>query len=99
MDIPRPPKSKRNRYVIAGVGLAAVGLATVALGRLKPAAPTVERSTIWIDSVRLGTMLRSVRGSGTLQPERIRWVSAVTAGRVERVNVRPGAEALLTLPL
>jgi HlyD family secretion protein len=91
VDIARPPKSKRSRYVIIAVGVAVVGVATVALGRLKPAAPAVERSTVWIDSVRLGTMLRSVRGSGTLVPERIRWVSAVTAGRVERVNVRPGA--------
>lgn len=91
MDIARPPKSKRSRYVMIAVGIAVVGIATVALGRLKPAAPAVERSTVWIDSVRLGTMLRSVRGSGTLVPERIRWVSAVTAGRVERVNVRPGA--------
>jgi HlyD family secretion protein len=91
VDIARPPKSKRNRYVFAAVGVAVVGLATVALARLKPAAPSVERSTVWIDSVRRGTMLRSVRGSGTLQPERIRWVSAVTAGRVERVNFRPGA--------
>ena len=91
MDIARPPKSKRSRYVMAAVGIAVVGVATVALGRLKPAAPAVERSTVWIDSVRRGTMLRSVRGSGTLQPERIRWVSAVTAGRVDRVNFRPGA--------
>ena len=91
MEIPRPPKSKRGRYAAIAVAVAAVGLVTVALARLKPAAPSVERSTIWIDSVRLGTMLRSVRGSGSLQPERIRWVSAVTAGRVERVNYRPGA--------
>lgn len=91
MDIPRPPKSKRNRYVIAASVMAVVGVVTVALGRLQPAAPTVERSTVWVDSVRLGTMLRAVRGSGTLAPERIRWVSAVTAGRVERVNFRPGA--------
>lgn len=91
MDIARPPKSKRGRYVMAAVGIIGVGVVSVALGRLKPAAPSVERSTVWIDSVRLGQMLRSVRGSGTLQPERIRWVSAVTAGRVERVNFRPGA--------
>ena len=91
MDLARPPKSKRSRYVMIAVGIAVVGVVSVALGRLKPAAPAVERSTVWIDSVRLGTMLRSVRGSGTLVPERIRWVSAVTAGRVERVNVRPGA--------
>ena len=91
MDIVRQPKKKRGRYVIAAVGIAAVTVATVALGRLKPAAPAVERSTVWVDSVRLGTMLRSVRGSGTLVPERIRYVSAVTAGRVDRVVVQPGA--------
>ncbi len=51
MDIARPPKSKRSRYVMAAVGIAVVGVATVALGRLKPAAPAVERSTVWIDSV------------------------------------------------
>ena len=90
MDIQRTPKKKTSRYVIAGVAVATVAVATVALGRLKPAAPSVERSTIWVDSVQLGTMLRSVRGSGTLVPERIRYVSAVTAGRVDRVNVRPG---------
>jgi len=90
LDIQRTPKKKTSRYVIAGVAVATVAVATVALGRLKPAAPSVERSTIWVDSVQLGTMLRSVRGSGTLVPERIRYVSAVTAGRVDRVNVRPG---------
>jgi HlyD family secretion protein len=91
VDIKRAPQRKRMRYVAIAVVVAVVGLVTVALARLKPAAPAVERSAIWIDSVRQGTMLRAVRGSGTLQPERIRWVSAVTAGRVERVNYRPGA--------
>jgi len=76
---------------MAGAGLGALLLATVAIGRLKPAAPSVERSTVWIDAVKRGPMLRQVRGPGTLVPDSIRWISAVTSGRVERVFVRPGA--------
>ena len=77
--------------MIAGAGLGVLVLATVAIGRLKPAAPSVERSTVWIDGVKRGPMLRQVRGPGTLVPDSIRWISAVTSGRVERVFVRPGA--------
>jgi len=77
--------------MMAGAGLGALVLATVAIGRLKPAAPSVERSTVWIDGVKRGPMLRQVRGPGTLVPDSIRWISAVTSGRVERVFVRPGA--------
>ncbi|HUK64186.1 MAG TPA: hypothetical protein VLV15_12655, partial [Dongiaceae bacterium] len=65
-------------------------LATVALSRLRPAAPTVERGSVLIDSVRRGNMVRQVRGPGTLVPEQIRWISAVTSGRVERVLVHSG---------
>src|SRR5215218_10258921 len=57
---------------------------------LKPAAPTVDRSTLWIDSVRQGTMVRQVRAPGTLVPEQIRLISAVTAGRIEQLPIRPG---------
>ena len=90
MDIARAPRPKRRKWIAAGGGiLALVGL-TVAVGRLEPAAPTVERSTLWVDSVRRGTMVRQVRAPGTLVPERIRWVAALTAGRVERIPVRPG---------
>jgi HlyD family secretion protein len=70
----------------------AVVLATLALSRLEPAAPTVDRATVWTDSVRRGTMVRQVRGPGTLVPEQIRFISAVTAGRVERVLALPGIE-------
>jgi len=65
---------------------------TVGLARLRPAAPTVERGTLWIDTVKQGEMLREVRGNGTLVPEDLRIVSALTAGRVDKVNVRPGAK-------
>jgi multidrug efflux pump subunit AcrA (membrane-fusion protein) len=91
VDIPRVrTPAKRRRLLIAG-GIAAFALVTIALARLRPAAPTVERSQILIGRVTRGAMLRAVRGSGRLVPEQIRYVSAVTGGRVDRVNVRPGA--------
>lgn len=65
-------------------------MTTVALANLQPAAPSVERSTIIIDQVKRGELLRQVRGPGTLVPEEIHWVTAVTQGRVERVYVQPG---------
>jgi multidrug resistance efflux pump len=91
LDIARPPAPKRRRYALIAGGLAAVVLTTVALARLEPAAPTVERATLWTDSVQRGAMIRQVRGPGTLVPERTRWISAVTAGRVEAILVQPGA--------
>ena len=64
---------------------------SVGVSRLKPAAPSVDRATVWIDTVKRGSMLRQVRGSGTLVPEEIRWIPATTQGRVERLLLRPGA--------
>jgi multidrug efflux pump subunit AcrA (membrane-fusion protein) len=91
LDIPRPTAPKRRRrLIIGGVAIAGITLATVALSRLPQAAPTVEKASVWTDSVRRGTMVRQVRAPGTLVPEQIQFVSAVTAGRVERINVRPG---------
>ena len=93
MDIPRVnTKSKNRRWILGGIGLAAVLLMTVALSRLEPAAPTVEMAGVWMDTVERGTMVRQVRGPGTLVPEQIRYISAVTAGRVERVFLEPGAQ-------
>lgn len=91
MDIPRPVQSKaRKRLIYGGVALAAVVTVTVALSRLEPAAPSVDSGTIWLDTVRQGSMLRQVRGPGTLVPEQMRQVSAVTSGRVERKLAEPG---------
>ncbi len=90
MDIKREPKTRRSRYGLIAAGVGALALVTVALSRLKPAAPTVERSAVWIGVVSRGSMLREVRGNGRLVPEQIRYISAVTGGRVERVLVRPG---------
>ena len=91
MDIPRPPKKKRAKYIAGGAAIAVIALSTVILASLPQAAPSVERGTLLIDSVRRGTMVRAVRAPGTLVPERVRLVSALTAGRVERLPVRPGA--------
>ena len=92
MDIRREPKSKKKRWLYVAGGIVAVIVITVALGRLGPAAPGVDRSTVWTDSVSRGEMVRSVRGPGTLVSEQIRWVTALTAGRVERILKEPGAE-------
>jgi len=95
VDIARPPsvirKKKIRRAIYGAVALVAVGAITVGVSRLKPAAPSVDRATVWVDTVKRGQMLRQVRGSGTLVPEDIRWISATTAGRVERIMLRAGA--------
>ena len=87
MDIPRPDvakKKKIRRIIYTGTGLLAVLVITVALSRLEPAAPSVNRATVYMDTVKRGSMLRQVRGPGTLVPEEIRWISARTDGRIER---------------
>jgi len=91
VDIPRERAPNRRRYVYGAVGLVAVVAAVIGVASLKPAAPSVDRSSVVIDSVRRGDMVIDVRGPGSLVPEQIRWVSAVTAGRVDRIDVRPGA--------
>jgi len=100
MDIPRtPPNRKRRRIIYALSGLAAIVVVTVALSRLSPAAPSVELSTLVIDSVVRGPMLREVRGPGNLKPESPLFISAVTSGRVDRVILRPGAKVEKGTPL
>ena len=91
MDIARTPKKKRGKYIAIGAGVVAFVLLTLVLVSLPTAAPSVERSTLLIDSVQRGTMVRAVRAPGTLVPEQIQLVSALTAGRVEKIEVRPGA--------
>jgi HlyD family secretion protein len=93
MDIARPSNARQKRLRRAAYGvviLSAVLLITLGLSRLKPAAPGVERATVWIDTVKRGPMVREVRGLGTLVPENIRWIPATTMGRVERIVLRPG---------
>ncbi len=96
MDIKRAPKSKikkkiRNAIMIV-VGIAAIGGITYGLTKLKPAAPTLDRSTAVIETVKRGEMVRDVRGNGTLVPEVTRWVPAPADGRVERILLKAGVE-------
>lgn len=79
-----------RRIIYALAALVAVVLTSIGLSRLKPAAPTVERSTVWIDTVKRGPMVRQVRGLGKLVPEEIRWIPATTDGRVEKRLILPG---------
>lgn len=93
MDIPRPKKKGLSRRTLMMIGGgAALLVATAALATLDPAAPSVQTTTIWTDTVQRGSMVREVRGPGTLVPEQIRYISASTAGRVERLLVEPGME-------
>jgi HlyD family secretion protein len=95
MDIARPDQSRarrKKRILQASLAILALLGITVALSRLKPAAPTVERNLVWIDTVKKGQMLRQVRGLGTLVPEEIRWIAARTQGRVDKIILRPGAK-------
>lgn len=90
MDIARAPKSKRPRYAAGSIVVLLLVLVTVWASNLEPAEPTVQRSSLVIDSVRRGDMVREVRGPGTLVPERIRLISAVTSARVDRIVAQPG---------
>jgi HlyD family secretion protein len=98
MDIPRSPefaKKKKIRRLVFGVAALVVGvLVTVGLAQLKPAAPTVEAATTWRDTVKRGSMLRQVRGPGTLVPEDIRWVTAATEATVERIVTLPSGNVI-----
>jgi HlyD family secretion protein len=93
MDIPRKDASKKRliRRILFGiVGVAAIVGTTIGLSRLKPAAPSVDLSVVWRDTVKRGPMLREVRGLGTLVPEQTMLVPATTDGRVQRILIRPG---------
>src|SRR5438309_5250670 len=95
MDIARPEfkAQKRRRQMIIGAAAVVVLTAvTVGVSRLKPAAPTVERGTVWTDTVKRGPMLRQVRGLGTLVPtqEAVRQIPAETEATVVRIYVLPG---------
>ncbi len=96
MDIARPDlKKKKTRRRWAGAAALLVVLAgtAFAVSRLKPAAPSVERSTVWTDTVHRGPMVRQVRGIGTLVPreDRLRLIPAQTEATVVRLRVLPGA--------
>src|SRR4051812_3250877 len=93
MDVPRQDiatQRRRRRAVYATIGLASLALTMLGVRGLTPAAPAVDRAAVLIDTVKRGSMVREVRGLGTLVPESIRWIPAATSGRVERIRLRPG---------
>lgn len=93
MDIARTPgtSGKRRQLIAGGVIAVAIIVATVAFARLRPAAPSVDRSTVIIDTVEQGPFTRAIRATGTLVPENIRWITAANSdARVERVLAQPG---------
>jgi HlyD family secretion protein len=98
MDIARPDikqKKKRQMFVYAGIAVVVLAAAVVAVSRLKPAAPPVDRSTIWTDTVKRGPFVRQVRGStGTLVPreDSIQLIPAQTDATVVHIRVLPGAK-------
>jgi HlyD family secretion protein len=94
MDIQRPSnaRAKKIRRIAYGtVTLLLLGGVTYGLSKLRPAAPSVDRATIWPDEVKRGPMVREVRGLGTLVPEDIRWVAAQTDAHVDKWVLRPPA--------
>src|SRR6476619_3779463 len=96
MDMKRPPKSRIKKRIRNGVliviGVAAIGGITYGLSKMKQAAPTLDRSTAIIGTVKRGEMVREVRGNGTLVPQVTRWVPAPADGRVERILLKAGVE-------
>src|ERR1700685_3407391 len=95
MDVPRGKEVARRklirRIVYIALLVAAIPLITWGLSRLKPAAPSVDRATVWIDTVKRGPMVRDVRGLGTLVVEQYMWIPAAFDSRVVKNNFLPGA--------
>jgi multidrug efflux pump subunit AcrA (membrane-fusion protein) len=97
MDIQRPDikrKKLQRQLIVGGIGVVLLALAAFFVSKLKPAAPTVDRATVWTDTVKQGPLLRQVRGPGTLVPreDRIRLIPAETEATVVRIRVLPGAK-------
>src|ERR1700676_5534302 len=96
MDIARPEfKSQklRRQIFLAAIGIVVIAALTIGVTRLKPAAPSVERGTVWTDTVKHGSMLRQVRGPGSLVPaqEAVRQIPAETEATVVRIRMLPGS--------
>ena len=95
MDIARPDlaaKKRKRRIVFIAATAFCLALTTILLSRLKPVAPSVDRSSVWIDTVKRGSMVRQVRGLGTLIPEDIRWIPTTTEASVEKILIWPGTK-------
>src|SRR5271167_1467585 len=97
MDIARPEfkrQKTRRQIVLAVIGIVVLTVLTVGIMRLRPAAPVVERGTVWTDTVKHGSMLRQVRGPGSLVPtqEAVRQIPAETEATVVRIRMLPGSQ-------
>src|ERR1700736_1242711 len=97
MDIARPEfrlQKRRRQIVLFGAGAVLVVAVSIGVMRLKPAAPSVERGTVWTDVVKRGSMLRQVRGPGSLMPvqEAVRQIPAETEATIVRIRVLPGTQ-------
>jgi len=95
MDVARPDiarRKRRRRLILSAVALLALVGVSIGLSQLQPAAPTVERGSVWTDTVKRGEMTNQVRGNGSLVPEQIQFVQSETGGRVERIFIKPGAQ-------
>src|SRR5688572_8553099 len=99
MDIVRTNKKKKRTPIYIAVGIIALIGITIGLSQMEPAPPGVDGGALYTDTVRQGNMVRQVRGPGTLVPEDIRWISAVTNGRVEQKLVQPGDHVQAGTPL
>lgn len=100
MDVPRPQGKRRlGRFAAVAVAIVGIAVATAYVATLGPALPTVPADTVWMDTVAHGEFVRDVRGPGTLVPVRRRWITALTAGRVDEILVEPGAEVAAATPL
>jgi len=91
LDVARAPQKKTGRNAMIGAGILLVVIVTVALAKLKPAAPTVEAATMYMDSVRRGDMVRDVRGPGSLVAENIIFISPRASARIDRLVSEAGS--------
>lgn len=95
MDIERKDfkqKRRRRRILWGTLGVVVVGVLTFGIGQLEPAARSVSRQSVWVEQVERGSMVRRVRGPGSLVPKEIRWITASVDGRIEQVHLEPGVE-------
>jgi HlyD family secretion protein len=94
MDVARPASVARNKKIKRAVYIVvvflAVGVVTLGLSRMAPAAPGVDGGTLWPDTVKRGEMLWNMRGIGTLVPEEVRWIPATSDGIIEQIEARAG---------
>lgn len=94
MDIANPQfkiRKRRRTWLLTGGAVVALAVVVLGVAQLGPALPEAERSSVWVDTVKRGDMLREVRATGTLVPRETRWLAAATPAQVDKILVWPGA--------